>query len=85
MQTDKDRLQDSYTALERKAQLYDRLAQGQVGDNDEQYNVDFLRKGFLVHEDRGPKAREASDRAVDTAGLAVFSSGAELLLLVLTT
>ena len=86
VQTDKDRLQDAYTALERKAQLYDRLAQGHADDNDEQYNVDFLRKGFLVHEDRAPagRVREKADRTVDTAGLAVSSSGAKLLLFALT-
>lgn len=78
LQTDKDRLNDSYTALERKAQLYDKLVQGHVDDDDEQYNVDFLRKGFLVHEDRNPssKAKDGTDRAIDTAGMAVSSSGA---------
>lgn len=80
MQTDKDKLNDSRSALERKAKLYDKLAKGHIDDDDEQYNVDFLRKGFLVHDDRGPRRRasEGSDRAVDTAGMAVASSGAAL-------
>lgn len=77
LQTDKDRLKDSYTALERKAQLYDQLAKGQLDDDDEQYNVDFLRKGFRVYEERNPskQAGDHTNRPVDTAGMAVAASG----------
>ena len=80
MQTDKDRLQDSYSALERKAELYDRLSQGQVDDDDEQYNVDFLRKGFLVPGAQPPaRPARSTDAAepIDTAGMAVSASGAK--------
>lgn len=80
MQTDKDRLQDSYSALERKAELYDRLSRGQVDDDHEQYNVDFLRKGFLVPEAQ-PSARPArgtdTAKPIDTARMAVSASGAK--------
>ena len=42
----------SYAALEKKAQLYEKLARGELSDEDERekYNVDFLRKGYLEDE-----------------------------------
>lgn len=46
MQTDTDKLHDSYAALERKAALYDQLTVGRFEDDDEHYNVDFLQKGM---------------------------------------
>lgn len=44
----------SYAALERKAQLYDKLVRGELSDEEdrERYSVDFLRKGLLEDEFR---------------------------------
>lgn len=57
---EKDRLQlkatttgaDSYAALEKKAQLYEKLVQGELSDEEEveKYSVDFFRKGTLEEE-----------------------------------
>ncbi|KAH7425943.1 hypothetical protein KP509_11G078600 [Ceratopteris richardii] len=42
----------SYAALEKKAQLYEKLVRGEFSDEEdrEKYSVDFLRKGFLEDE-----------------------------------
>ncbi|MCO5548319.1 hypothetical protein L7F22_001776 [Adiantum nelumboides] len=42
----------SYAALEKKAQLYEKLVRGELSDEDdrEKYSVDFLRKGLLEDE-----------------------------------
>ncbi|CAM6102098.1 unnamed protein product [Calypogeia fissa] len=41
----------SYTALEKKAELYDKLVRGEVPDGDsEKYNVLFYKKGTLENE-----------------------------------
>eukprot|EP00897_Mesotaenium_endlicherianum_P005869 jgi/Mesen1/530/ME000104S10627 len=39
-------------ALERKSELYGRIARGEVSDEEEleKYSIDFLRKGFLTEE-----------------------------------
>ena len=50
LQTPADRLAESYSALERKAQLYEELAAGQHDDEGELYNVDFVAKGTLQEE-----------------------------------
>jgi len=42
-----DKLSDSYKALEKKAALYEKIARGELEDENEVYNVDFVRKGFL--------------------------------------
>lgn len=77
--TDKDKLNDSYAALERKAELYDKLARGQYDDDEEQYNVDFLSKGFLTDEMRiGSTARQSllhPASPIDTSAMAVRASG----------
>ncbi len=82
LQTDKDKLNDSYAALERKAQLYDKLSRGQYDDDEEQYNVDFLSKGFLTDEMRiGSTARQSlldPARPVDTSAMAVQAAGIAL-------
>ena len=78
MQTDKDKLNDSYAALERKAALYDRLSQGRCDDEEEQYNVDFLQKGFLTDEMQPDiRHRSAHDPAepIDTSAMAMRASG----------
>lgn len=43
---------DSYAALEKKAELYDKLVRGELPDEEEKekYSVDFLRKGSLDDE-----------------------------------
>lgn len=77
MQTDTDKLNDSYAALERKAALYDRLSVGRFDDDEEQYNVDFLQKGSLSDEMPGDRHRPAYDAAepIDTASMAIRASG----------
>ena len=77
LQTDKDRLDDSYAALERKAELYDKLTKGQYEDDGEQYNVDFLAKGFLTDEMRNSSNTNAQDSAmpIDSAAMAVNATG----------
>ncbi|XP_031095096.1 uncharacterized protein At4g18257-like [Ipomoea triloba] len=42
----------SYAALERKAELYDKLVRGELSDEEDQekYCVDFLRKGLEQEE-----------------------------------
>lgn len=79
LQTDKDKLNDSYAALERKAELYDKLSRGQYDDDEEQYNVDFLSKGFLTDEMRiGSSARQSlidPAKPIDTSAMAVQASG----------
>ena len=78
LQTDKDKLNDSYAALERKAELYDKLSRGQYDDDEEQYNVDFLSKGFLTDEMRiGSSARQSlidPAKPIDTSAMAVQAS-----------
>lgn len=84
LQTDKDKLNDSYAALERKAALYDKLSQGCFDDDEEQYNVDFLQKGFSTDEMRPhDRHRPAYDPAepIDTSAMAVRASGVVLNLL----
>ncbi|CAN8274652.1 unnamed protein product [Cochlearia groenlandica] len=46
----------SYAALERKAQLYDKLARGELSDEEaeEKYCVDFFRKGIKHEVDTQP-------------------------------
>ena len=79
LQTDRDRLNESYMALERKAELYDKLSRGQYDDDEEQYNVDFLSKGFLTDEigAAGSSGRQFIDvtRPIDTSAMAAKTSG----------
>lgn len=76
--TDKDRLNDSYSALERKAQLYDKLSKGQYDDDEEQYNVDFLAKGFTKDQMKpvGSSSRQSTNHSkpIDTYSMALHSS-----------
>jgi hypothetical protein len=78
-QTPAARLAESYSALERKAKLYDKLASGQHDDEDDLYNVDFVRKGTLDDERRemGPDVSRdtASHAAIDTAATATRRGG----------
>lgn len=67
LQSPADRLSESRAALERKAQLYERLTSGHIDDDEaEKYEVDFLMKGFSGREG-GPRP------ALDTAEAAVQS------------
>lgn len=47
----------SYAALEKKAQLYEKLVRGELSDEEgeEKYCVDFFRKG-IEHEDPKPSS-----------------------------
>lgn len=85
MQTDKDRLNDSYSALERKAQLYDKLSKGQYDDDEEQYNVDFLAKGFTTDQMKpvGSSSRQSTNHSkpIDTYSMALHSSGLYIAIL----
>lgn len=87
LQTDKDKLNDSYAALERKAVLYDKLSQGRFDHDEEQYNVDFLQKGFLTDDMRHSRHRPALDPAepIDTSAMAIRASGIQLQLSLLLT
>ena len=57
----------SYAALEKKAELYEKLSRGELPDEEdkEKYCVDFFQKGFdRVYE---PQIPECSHRATDGA------------------
>ncbi len=67
------------SALERKAQLYDRLAGGEGEDDDELYGVDFLKKSCGAGEEAGTcsaappeatRANASSDEAPAARGAA---------------
>ncbi|BDA44133.1 probable coiled-coil domain-containing protein 174 at N-terminal half [Coccomyxa sp. Obi] len=79
IKTPADRLADSYSALERKAQLYDRLVSGQHDDEDELYNVDFVRKGTLDDErrDMGPSLGAQGPASKDAGSYAAHDSAYE--------
>ncbi|KAK9834155.1 hypothetical protein WJX81_003482 [Elliptochloris bilobata] len=66
LQTPESQLEASRSALERKAQLYERLAAGSVADDDDEdlYNVDFVRK-----EARGDGEAARAGVATDGRGL----------------
>lgn len=59
----------SYAALERKAELYDKLMRGEVSDEEdnEKYCVDFFRKGLEQTESPMPQGNNVSaEQAPDT-------------------
>ncbi|EIE19668.1 hypothetical protein COCSUDRAFT_58411 [Coccomyxa subellipsoidea C-169] len=64
------------SALERKARLYDRLASGQHGDEDELYNVYFVRKGTL--DDEGPEKGPYAHRDTESHGAIDSMTSADL-------
>lgn len=51
----------SYAALEKKAQIYEKLVRGELSDeeNEEKYCVDFFRKG-IEQEDSQPSSTRSS-------------------------
>lgn len=53
----------SYAALEKKAELYDKLVRGDLSDEEdnERYCVDFFRKGVELEESQQPQFDRASD------------------------
>lgn len=53
----------SYAALERKAELYDKLVRGELSDEEdkEKYCVDFFRKGVEVEESGQPQGHDTSN------------------------
>ena len=80
VQTPADRLAQSYAALEQKAELYDRLASGQHDDEEDEYNVDFLRKGTLQDEVEAEQLRDRQRGSggagpIDNAAAAVRGEG----------
>ncbi|GAB4840605.1 hypothetical protein Ancab_021377 [Ancistrocladus abbreviatus] len=52
----------SYAALQKKAELYDKLVRGELSDEEdkEKYCVDFFQKGLLQDELQDPQANNAS-------------------------
>ncbi|OAY29133.1 uncharacterized protein At4g18257 [Manihot esculenta] len=52
----------SYAALEKKAELYDKLVRGELSDEEgeEKYCVDFFRKGIEQEESQQPQSHDAS-------------------------
>ena len=86
MQTPADQLAQSSAALEQKAKLYDKLASGQHDDEDDVYNVDFLRKGTLQDELEAEQHRDRQRSSngvgpIDSAAAAVRGEGDLLCLL----
>ena len=75
LQTDKDKLSNSYAALERKAALYDRLSAGRFDVDEEKYNVDFLQKGFLPVEHDRRRPSHDSALPIYTSAMALEASG----------
>ncbi|KAG2453535.1 hypothetical protein HYH02_001754 [Chlamydomonas schloesseri] len=80
VKTTADRVGECYAALERKAQLYEKLARGELDDDAEQYEVDFLRKGTAGPEEDGPggtgrRAGGGGGDPVDTMLQAVSGTG----------
>ena len=82
LQTAQDKLDESRAALERKSQLYERLAAGQYTDADDLYNVDFLHKGMLEEEKQslqygaaGRAQHAHSEAPIDTAAGLISSAG----------
>lgn len=67
-QTPDNQLEASRSALERKAELYQKLASGHADDEDDTYNVDFVRKEAWSEE-----APAASDSYAATGY--VYDSG----------
>ncbi|KAL9263407.1 hypothetical protein AKJ16_DCAP18672 [Drosera capensis] len=59
---------DSYAALEKKAQLYEKLVRGELSDEEdkEKYCVDFFRKGFMQEEKQD--SHEGKPSAVELSG-----------------
>jgi hypothetical protein len=58
----------SYAALEKKAELYEKLSRGELPDEEdkEKYCVDFYQKGFdRVYEPRMPESRHEASDAVE--------------------
>ncbi|KAL6614776.1 hypothetical protein ACP70R_037046 [Stipagrostis hirtigluma subsp. patula] len=56
----------SYAALEKKAELYEKLSRGELPDEEdkEKYCVDFFQKGFdRIYEPQQPETHSASDSA----------------------
>uniref|UniRef100_A0A0D9V3V9 Uncharacterized protein n=1 Tax=Leersia perrieri TaxID=77586 RepID=A0A0D9V3V9_9ORYZ len=54
----------SYAALEKKAELYEKLSRGEIPDEEDQekYCVDFFQKSFdRVYEPRQPESQSATD------------------------
>lgn len=76
-----------YAALEKKAELYDRLVRGELPDEEEKekYSVDFLRKGTLddefkemegeKHGETPYNGRDSSDTLADEGSAEKLKTG----------
>lgn len=73
-----ERLAESSAALQRKAQLYERLARGEDDDEQERYEVEFWRKGPSHQQEEQEQDWLRHSRQcepVDTSAAAVAGSG----------
>lgn len=76
---------DSYAALEKKAELYDKLTRGELPDEEEKekYSVDFLRKGSLsdealeIERERLGDSKHDSRESFETSGVDAGTSEAK--------
>uniref|UniRef100_A0A383VA82 Uncharacterized protein n=1 Tax=Tetradesmus obliquus TaxID=3088 RepID=A0A383VA82_TETOB len=72
-----ERLAESSAALQRKAQLYERLARGDEDDEHERYEVEFWRKGASHQQEEQEQdwLQHGRREHVDTSAAAVAGSG----------
>ncbi|KAG2498973.1 hypothetical protein HYH03_003160 [Edaphochlamys debaryana] len=77
VKTAADRVGECYAALERKAQLYEKLARGDIGDEEDKYEVDFVRKDAGEDYGEGPSGRAGGGGGdpIDSMLRAVAGSG----------
>jgi hypothetical protein len=73
-QSTSDRMAECRAALERKSALYEKLMRGEVEDEDDAYNVDFVSKGLLEDEEEDAPT-PAAPGPIDTAAKAVGGTG----------
>lgn len=68
----------SYAALERKAELYDKLVKGELSDEEDQekYCVDFFRKG--IDQDELPQPPSRDDVSQENEGAVDDDDGSVL-------
>lgn len=67
--------------LEWKQQQYEAMAAGRLDDEDDKYNVDFVRKGYL--EEAKPGRSLPASEPVDSTGMALGGLGGEQSILCL--
>ncbi|GMH45742.1 hypothetical protein BSKO_13705 [Bryopsis sp. KO-2023] len=57
MKTESDKADECYAALEKKAELYEKLMDGKASDEEEAFEVDFSRKKYMEPDEVGSTAR----------------------------